>query len=126
MKSIFLVIVLVAGICRHLPGQEVLPPQKRNFTQRIFDDGVVTFQTVVGTYGRPLKWKKKDWLKLGGVMAISATSILLDQPVYRFFERNKTPFLDDLETVGDFLGQPEHNYPFMITVWGAGVITNND
>ena len=126
MKNVYLVIVLVAGICGHLPGQEVLPPKKRNFTQRIIDDGVVTFQTVVGTYARPLTWKKREWMQFGGAMAISAASVLLDQPVFRFSERNQTPFLDDLERVGDFLGQPENNYPFMIAVWGTGVIANND
>ncbi len=52
--------------------------------------------------------------------------MLADEAVYKTFQRNKTPTLDKLEKVGDFMGQPEYNYPFMLTLWASGVILNND
>jgi membrane-associated phospholipid phosphatase len=46
--------------------------------------------------------------------------------VYAALQRNQNHTLDKLENVGDFLGQPEYNYPFMLALWASGVIVNND
>lgn len=126
MKKNYLTLLLIVGVVGFVSGQEIPPSPKRKIHQRVLDDGVITFQTVVGTYARPLQWKKKDWLRLGGVLAVSASSLWLDKPVYKFSIKHRTPFLDDMERVGDFLGQPENNYPFMIAFWGTGVLVNND
>lgn len=94
--------------------------------RRIASDGKNTFLTIVHTYARPFHWEKKDFLRLGSTLAISGAAMFVDKGVYRFMQRNHTGPLNELEKVGDFLGQPEHNYPFMLTVWGAGVLLNND
>ena len=85
-------------------------------------------KTIIEAYKRPFKWKKKEWLMTGGVLAVSAAATLLDRPIYDYYEiqRGKSPFFTNVAKVGDFMGQPEHNYPFMFTMWGLGVITKNE
>jgi hypothetical protein len=99
--------------------------RKNNIFRRVATDGKNTFLTIVHTYARPLHWQKKDFLRLGGALAISGAAMFVDKDIYRFMQRNRNGTLDGLEKVGDFLGQPEHNYPFMLAVWGTGALLNN-
>jgi hypothetical protein len=82
--------------------------------------------TIGHTYAAPFHWQKKDLLMLGGVLALSGASMFIDEPVDKLMQRNQTRNLNRLEQVGDFLGQPENNYPIMLFVWVSGVIVNND
>ena len=99
---------------------------KENIFRRVGNDGKLTIQTIAHTYGRPFKWKRKNWLQFGGALAISGAVMLVDEPISEFFQRNQTKTLDRVANFGDFMGQPEHNYPFMLTVWGTGVVTKNE
>lgn len=99
---------------------------KKGILHRVKTDGQLTVKTIVKTYARPFHWKKKEWLYFGATLSVSAATTLLDESLYNYTKANKTPFLNDLASVGDFLGQPENNYPFMIALWGSGVIANND
>ncbi len=100
--------------------------KKENFFRRIGNDGKLTVQTIGYTYAQPFRWKKRDWMRFGGSIAISAAITLVDEPISDWFLRNQTSKLDGIADIGDFLGQPEHNYPFMFAVWGTGVIFNNE
>ena len=100
--------------------------KRENFFRRIGNDGKLTVQTIGATYARPFKWKKKDWVRFGGAIGISAAVTLVDEPISDFFMDNQNRFMDGIGDIGDFLGQPEHNYPFMFAVWGSGVIFKNE
>jgi membrane-associated phospholipid phosphatase len=94
--------------------------------RRIGRDGVNLFSTIALTYVQPLHWQRKDFLYLGGTVLLTGAALLVDEPVYRMMQRNQNRTFDAFETVGDFMGQPEHNYPFMLALWGTGVLFNND
>ncbi|QHT65796.1 phosphatase PAP2 family protein [Rhodocytophaga rosea] len=100
--------------------------KKNTIFRRIATDGKLTFLTIVHTYARPFHWQKRDFLRVGGALAISGAAMFVDKDIYSFMQRNRSGALNELEKIGDFLGQPEHNYPFMLTLWGAGVLLNND
>ncbi len=99
---------------------------RQNIFKRVVVDGRNTVLTIAHTYARPLHWQKKDLLALGGVAVISGASMFIDEPVYKLMLRNQHKTWDRLERVGNFLGQPENNYPIMLAVWASGVIANND
>lgn len=102
--------------------------KKENFFQRIGSDGKLTLKTIGYTYSRPFHWKKRDWLRFGGAIAAGGLLTLVDQQISEAFidRKYKTKGLDALADAGDFMGQPENNYPFMFAVWGTGVIFNHD
>jgi hypothetical protein len=99
---------------------------RTSIIRRIGRDGVNLFSTIVLTYAQPLHWKKKDFMYLGGVVLITGAAVLVDDEVYAMMKRNRNKTFDAVERVGNFLGQPEHNYPFMLALWGSGVLINND
>jgi len=99
---------------------------KNGIIRRIGRDGVNLFSTIALTYAQPLHWQRRDFLYLGGTVLLTGVALLADEPVYRMMQRNRNRTFDALETAGDFLGQPEHNYPFMLALWGTGVLINNE
>jgi membrane-associated phospholipid phosphatase len=99
---------------------------RNGIPRRLVRDGVNLFSTIALTYAQPLHWQKKDFLKLGGVVLLTGGALLADEPLYRLTQRNRNKTFDALETVGDFFGKPQHNYPVMLALWGSGVLINND
>lgn len=82
--------------------------------------------TIVFAYSRPFHWKKKEWLQFAAVGVATAAATFIDEPMDNFFDKNENHFSDQLAKVGDFLGQPEYNFPFYMTMWGTGIVFRND
>src|SRR5688500_17728576 len=62
---------------------------------------------VIGyTFTAPVRWKGKDWLTLGGVIATTAAISLLDEPINNFLKGKDCQFLDGMERVGYHYGKP--------------------
>lgn len=89
-------------------------------------DAVNVGSTVLFAYKRPLSWQKKEWLQFAAVGAATAAATFIDEPMDVFFNKHETPFFNKLASVGDFLGQPEYNFPFYTAMWGSGIIFRND
>jgi hypothetical protein len=100
-------------------------PVRTDIFHRVVQDGANTFRTVVSAYARPAHWQKRDVLYLGGALAISASALLVEKQVYAFMLQHQTPVLTPLERVGYRMGQPQINYPIMLTLWGSGVLFNS-
>lgn len=127
MKVLLVALLLcTSSILLYAQTDSLHEQPKKGLVYRVKTDGHLTIKTIVQTYARPFHWKKKEWLLFSSAIGVSAASTLLDEPFYEYTKNHKTPFLDDLASVGDFLGQPENNYPFMIALWGSGVIANNE
>lgn len=93
---------------------------------RVKKDASLTGNTIVKTYARPFHWKKKEFIKLGVVLGGSALAMLADEPIADYFETSRSSTLDDIAKVGDFMGQPENNYPIMVGMWTIGVVVNDE
>lgn len=105
--------------------QDTIRPSTNRLSY-VVKDGVNFAKSVALTYARPLHWQKRNFLFLGGALLGSASALLIEQPVYNLLQRNQTEGLDRIERVGFWLGKPTVNYPFMLAVWGSGVIVDND
>lgn len=131
-KRIIIPFILLAICCCSINEQtlnslDTLTNQKRqNIFRRVDQDASLLGQSVVKSYLRPFKWKKKEWLLLGGTLVTAGAASLLDRPIYRFTQSNQTSFQDGIASFGDFMGQPKNNYPMMLGFWSAGVIVNNE
>jgi len=128
MKALllYLLLTVLPHVLFSQPDTLATAKPKNGIVQRVKTDGHLTIKTIAQTYTRPFHWKKKEWLIFSTALGVSAASTLLDEPFYDYTKNNKTPFLNDLASVGDFLGQPENNYPFMLALWGSGAIANNE
>jgi hypothetical protein len=122
--------LVLLSLLIHIPLTDLLAQDstvvKTNIFKRVVIDGKNAVSTVVQTYARPFHWQKRDFVRLGGAFLISGAAMFIDKPVYEMMQRNQKPVFDELEKVGNFLGQPEYNYPFMVALWASGVLINND
>jgi hypothetical protein len=125
IKHLLLLILLCFLTPSYLVAQDSTKI-RNNIFKRIYTDSRNTVLTIGHTYAAPFHWQKKDLLMLGGVLVISGASMFIDEPVDKLMQRNQTRNLNRIERVGDFLGQPENNYPIMLFVWASGVLVNND
>jgi membrane-associated phospholipid phosphatase len=88
-----------------------------------------TFRFVDGmfyTYTSPLRWKGKDWLKLGGVLAGTAALTLADKPVRGFWINQDSKFLDGVNTVGYHYGKPYSAFLFTGGFYVGGLLFKSE
>lgn len=65
-----------------------------------FADGVLF------TVSSPVRWDKRDWLVLGGLVAGTSALTFVDQPVRHFWQSRDNRFLNGIERVGYHYGKP--------------------
>ncbi len=58
------------------------------------------------TVSSPVRWKGKDWLTAGAVVAGTGLTTLIDKPVRNFWQRQDSPVLDAVERAGFHYGKP--------------------
>jgi membrane-associated phospholipid phosphatase len=83
-------------------------------------DGILT------TYPSPVRWKGKDWLKLGGIITATAIISFADESVrdyWRGVDHNR--FLDGINDVGDYYGRTYSGMIFSGAIYLHGVLFKN-
>lgn len=121
----FVLILLTALFPIALSAQLDSLKKTENFPKRVFSDVSDVGKSIIYTYERPFKWKKKEWGTLGAVLGTAVAISFIDEPVNDFFRRNQSKYLNPFADFGDFVGQPEHQGPFLLGFWGIGVSINN-
>ncbi|MFB6343877.1 phosphatase PAP2 family protein [Saccharicrinis sp. FJH62] len=58
-------------------------------------------------FASPFQWNKSQFLKAGVILATGVTIYKLDEPIYTFINRNKTPFT---EFTSKYFLEPQGNY----------------
>lgn len=74
----------------------------------------------------PLRWKKKDWLKTGGVIAGTALITLIDKPVRSFWQDRDSKVWNTVERAGFHLGKPYAAFILTGGFYLTGVVINNE
>jgi membrane-associated phospholipid phosphatase len=77
------------------------------------------------TFASPARWKNRDWIKLGGLLAGTAALTLIDQPARNFWLEQDSKFLDGVNTVGYHYGKPYSAFAFTGGFYLAGLVFKN-
>ena len=77
------------------------------------------------TISAPFQWEKDDLLKLGGFIALSAGSFLLDDEINNLLSEKSSNAMDKLEPVGYYYGSPLTTVPATLAIYLSGVTFNN-
>jgi membrane-associated phospholipid phosphatase len=94
------------------------------YVQRM--DAVRGLDVIGHTFSAPVRWKGKDWLKIGGVVVGTAAATLLDKPLQDLFTKHDSKFLDGVERVGYHYGKPYTAIGVTGGFYVAGVILKNE
>lgn len=78
------------------------------------------------TVSAPLRWKKEDWLKTGGVLAGTALITLIDKPVRSFWQNRDSKAWNAVERAGFHLGKPYAAFILTGGFYLTGVVINNE
>lgn len=89
-------------------------------------DGASTFGGIKHTFTQPFKWKGKDWVKFGGVVAGAALVYLIDEPANTFFTKQEEDIPHFIKEVGFRFGKPVVNYGITAGVYAFGLFTKNE
>jgi membrane-associated phospholipid phosphatase len=81
---------------------------------------------MVYTYTSPARWKGKDWLKLGGVLAGTAALTLADKPVRNFWISQESSTLDAINRVGYHYGKPYSAFIFTGGFYLGGLLFKSE
>jgi membrane-associated phospholipid phosphatase len=86
--------------------------------------------TMAGGFGnaftRPLSWEKKDYLRLGGTVAVVGAIYLADEDISRTFIRNRENVPNVFRKFGWYFGSPQINYGITGAVYVTGLLMNNE
>lgn len=80
---------------------------------------------VAHTFVSPLHWKGKDWINVGGVVAGTALSTLLDKPVRSLMQDQEGKVWNGIERVGYHGGKPYAAFIMTGGFYLTGVIFKN-
>jgi len=94
--------------------------------QMIKHDGASVYGGVKNAYTNPLRWKKKDWLTFGGIMAGNAILLAVDEPAHEYFLDQGEDIPDGVKKFAFQFGKPLVNYGLTTSVYALGLITKNE
>ncbi|PKV48141.1 PAP2 superfamily protein [Aquimarina sp. MAR_2010_214] len=89
-------------------------------------DGLSVYGGVKHVYTSPLRWKGKDWLTFGGVIAGNAILLAVDEPADDVFKKQGDGVPDLIKEAGFRFGKPLLNYGLTTSVYTLGLITKNE
>ncbi len=72
------------------------------------------------------RWESEDWLAVGAVAGVTASSFLLEAKVRAAFQENRSEVADLLERVGWWYGTPLFTAPASLLTLGAGALFDED
>jgi membrane-associated phospholipid phosphatase len=104
-----------------------------NYPQTVFSQDTLLHESdlyrfadaVVYTYTQPTRWKKKDFIRLAGLLAGTAAITLIDEPVRDFFQRTQPDFPNEVEVIGFHLGKPYSAFITTGTFYLVGAALND-
>ncbi len=124
IASLFFCIVL------HTSAQdtlEVKEAQKEMTTwQTIKYDGLSVYGGVKHVYTSPFRWKGKDWLTFGGIMAGHAILLSVDESANEVFIKQGDGVPRVIKEAGFRFGKPLLNYGLTTSVYTLGLLTKNE
>ncbi len=120
----FTVILLV--ILSINPTVNFAQEKKNNAWNRLKTDAYYMGDGFLQVWTSPARWKKKDFLKLGGFVASAFLVSFLDEPVNDWAVRTNNPKRrESLENFADIVGKPGPAIISFSLIYGTGLIIDN-
>lgn len=90
------------------------------------NDAIRFADASIHTLISPIRWKSKDWLKVGGVIGGTALLTLVDKPVRSFWQKRDSKVWDGVERAGFHYGKPYAAFIMTGGFYLTGVVIKNE
>ncbi len=99
--------------------------EKMTTWQMMKYDGLSVYGGVKNAYTQPLRWKEKDWITFGGIVAGTAALLAVDKPANTYFAEQGEDIPDFITKSSFRFGKPVFNYGLTTSVYAMGLLTKN-
>ncbi|MDJ0645195.1 MAG: phosphatase PAP2 family protein [Flavobacteriaceae bacterium] len=89
-------------------------------------DGKTAFGGLKHAYTRPLYWKGKDFLTLGGVALGTYILYTFDEESSEYFIKQEEDIPELVQDFGWYFGAPQNTYMLYGGIYGVGLLTRNE
>ena len=89
-------------------------------------DGATILRGVKHVYTQPFKWKKDDWITVGGVLASNAIIYAYDEEISEFFINQEEDAPQMLKEIGWYYGSPQNFFMISAGIYGYGLLAKNE
>jgi len=89
-------------------------------------DGLNMLGGVLHAYSQPARWKKKDFMILGGVAVGTTILIMTDEETSPYFINQGKGAPQLIKDAGWYFGSPQNNYGITGGIYIFGLLTNNE
>mgnify|MGYP001055600885 CR=1 FL=1 len=110
-------------ICSFSQNKEKL---SGNIWNDVKSDGATILKGVKHVYTQPFKWKKDDWITVGGVLASNAIIYAYDEEISEFFINQEESAPQVLKEFGWYYGSPQNFFMVSAGIYGYGLIAKNE
>ncbi|MBP2831703.1 phosphatase PAP2 family protein [Aquimarina sp. U1-2] len=100
--------------------------KKMTTWQTIKYDGASIYGGVKNAYTQPFRWKGKNWLTFGSIMAGTAILLTVDEPTSEYFADRADDIPQFVRQASFRFGKPLFNYGLTTSVYALGLITKNE
>jgi membrane-associated phospholipid phosphatase len=119
----FLIVLLVLSPAGHAQTDSLRSPSPGT---RIGEDASTIVRITGLTLSAPTRWESGDFLRAGGIAALTAGTALLDRDMKDLAHRNRSSFGDRLTDVAVHYGEGGPMVLLMAGMYGAGLALENN
>lgn len=117
--ALFSFVSTTVNAYEEVTADSAIAKPKRNDIIRFADASIHTLIS-------PVRWKGKDWLKMGGVVGGTALLTLVDKPVRSFWQKRDSKVWDGVERAGFHYGKPYAAFIMTGGFYLTGVVIKNE
>ncbi|SEQ97365.1 PAP2 superfamily protein [Hyunsoonleella jejuensis] len=126
LRKLILCIFTVGITAQSQTTKDSLVKNESTVLELLKYDTKQTIKSVGHSFIQPLRWKGKDFGKLGGLIAGTLALSSLDNETHRFFARNKEDFPKGIRDFGWYFGSPQNYFIANASLYGFGLFTKNE
>ena len=126
-KNFYLGLLFSLFIIGNSFSQEIsLNKEKETTWSLLKSDANLIFGGVKNAYTQPFKWKKDEWLTLGGIAAGTALLYVYDEQTSEFFVNQEENAPQMLKEIGWYYGSPQNFFMISAGIYSYGLFAKNE
>lgn len=130
MKNYKIIIILIVTFCiSNITAQRLSIPKpvdSASIGTLLKYDTKMVLRSVGNSFTQPLHWKKKDFVKMGTLLAGTLVLSFADEKANEFFIKHEPNVPSLIKNFGWYAGSPQNYFAASAGIYGFGLFTKNE